>query len=146
MMVAKLTLLNSFHFLIEVLKMLPPILVLMGLLDVWVSREKIESSLGHKSGIKGNIIALFLGSVAAGPLFAAFPVAKSMEHKGARRANCVIFLGSWATIKIPMLIMESSFLGWRFAILRLVITLPFIVCIGHILERAMNKDPTNVVG
>jgi uncharacterized membrane protein YraQ (UPF0718 family) len=34
-----------------------------------------------------------------------------------------------------MLIMESSFLGWRFAILRLIITVPFIILIGYLMER-----------
>lgn len=131
---------NSLHFSLEVLKMLPPILILMGLLDVWISREMIESHLGNESGIKGKMISLLMGSAAAGPLFAAFPIALSLRKKGVRTSNTVIFLGSWATIKIPMIIMESNFLGIRFAILRLIITIPFILLIGYLVEKFAPLD------
>ncbi|MBY0414536.1 MAG: permease [Bdellovibrionales bacterium] len=126
---------NSFQFLLEVLKILPPVMILMGLLDVWVSRQTIESHLGMESGFRGSVLAIFLGTAAAGPLFVAFPIALSLRKKGVRIANIVIFLGAWATIKIPMLLMESSFIGLRFALLRLVITIPFIFGIGHFMER-----------
>ena len=129
------TFLNSFHFFIEVIKFFPPILILMGLLNVWIQKEKIQIYLGHKSGLMGTVLAILLGTVAAGPLFAAFPIAKSLSEKGVRTANTVIFLGSWATIKIPMFLMECSFLGVRFAVLRLIITLPFILLIGFLIER-----------
>lgn len=129
------TFLNSSHFFGEVIKFFPPILILMGLLDAWISKEKIQVYLGNDSGLRGIVLAILLGTAAAGPLFAAFPVAKTLSEKGVRRANTVIFLGSWATIKIPMLIMECSFLGVRFALLRLLITLPFIVLIGFLIEK-----------
>lgn len=134
------TLLNSFQFSIIVFKIFPPVLILMGLLDAWVPREKIIQHLGVKSGLKGVMLSLLIGSVAAGPLFAAFPIAQSLSDKGVRTSNTVIFLGAWATIKVPMLIMESSFLGARFAILRLVITVPFIILIGHLVERLGTID------
>lgn len=133
--IGKLSFKNSFIFSLEVLKILPPVLILIGLLDMWVPREKIESHLGSGSGMKGSVLALLLGSAAAGPIFAAFPLALSLSNKGVRTANVAIFLGSWATIKIPMLVMESSFLGVRFAMLRLLITAPFIFLIGYLLEK-----------
>lgn len=126
---------NSMHFFIQVIKIFPPVLILMGLLDSWVSREKMILHLGAKSGVKGIFLSLLLGSVAAGPLFAAFPIAKSLSTKGVRTSNTIIFLGAWATIKIPMLVMESNFLGVRFAILRLVLTIPFIILIGRLMEK-----------
>jgi uncharacterized membrane protein YraQ (UPF0718 family) len=137
---ARASLINSFQFSIEVLKMLPPILILISLLDVWTSREQIETHLGSKSGAKGIFLSLLMGSASAGPLFSAFPIASSLTKKGVRTANIVIFLGSWATIKIPMLIMESGFLGMRFALLRFVITVPFILGIGYFVEKWHDLD------
>lgn len=81
------------------------------------------------------LIAAFFGSAAAGPLFTAFPIAASLSEKGGRTANTVIFLGSWATIKIPMLILESRFLGLKFSLLRLAVTFPFIILIGLLMEK-----------
>lgn len=132
---AELSVEKSWKFLLEVLKILPPIMLLMGLMEVWLSRTTIEKYLGEDSGAKGAIVSMLLGSVAAGPLFAAFPLAISLRNKGVRVSNIVIFLGSWATIKIPMLIMESSFISFRFAMLRLLITIPFIFGIGYIMEK-----------
>lgn len=52
---------------------LPPIFLLLGLLDVWVPRETMVKYMGPGSGIKGPLIAFALGSAAAGPLYGAFP-------------------------------------------------------------------------
>ena len=61
--------------LLEMLSVLPPIFILLGLLDVWVKRETMIKYMGDNSGIIGVLLAFFLGSAAAGPLYAAFPVA-----------------------------------------------------------------------
>ena len=125
---------KSTTFLGEVLAVVPPVMVLMGLLDVWVPRKLVESRLGQQSGPIGALVALFLGTAAAGPIYAAFPIAVTLRDKGARTANVVIFLGTWATIKIPMIMMESSFISLRFALLRLLFTIPCIVLAGYVIE------------
>lgn len=118
----------------EILAIVPAVLVLIGLFDAWVPKKAVEQSLGPASGLRGVLLALLLGTGAAGPLYAAFPVALALREKGARTANLVIFLGAWATIKLPMLMMESAFLGTRFALLRLVLTLPGILACGFAIE------------
>lgn len=119
----------------QVLAIVPPVLVLLALFDAWVPKEIVERGLGPASGPRGVAFALLLGTAAAGPIYAAFPVGLSLRAKGARTANLVIFLGAWATIKVPMLMMESAFLGARFALLRLALTLPGIVGTGFLMER-----------
>lgn len=126
---------NSFRFSLSVIGILPPLLVLVGLIEAWVPPAAVELHLGKKSGARGLFLAILLGSVAAGPLFAAFPIASSFSRKGGRVAAAVAFLGAWGTIKIPMLMMESQFLGWKFSLLRLVITVPLIILIGVLVER-----------
>lgn len=132
---ARASALNAATFLLEVFAILPPVMVLMGLLDVWVPRRMVESHLGRESGMLGSGVAMLLGTAAAGPLYAAFPVAVSLRAKGARIANIVIFLGTWAAVKVPMLVMESTFIGLRFALLRLVFTVPCILVMGYLMER-----------
>ncbi len=127
--------LNSFGFLLEVLSIVPPVMILMGLLDVWVPRKLVEAHLGRDAGLLGAGVAILLGTAAAGPLYAAFPVAVSLQRKGARLANIVIFLGAWAAIKVPMIMLESSFIGLRFALLRLLFTIPCILVAGYLMER-----------
>ncbi|HQN27510.1 MAG TPA: permease, partial [Mesotoga sp.] len=48
--------------LLEMLSVIPPIFVLLGLLDVWVPREKIIKHLGEESGLKGVVLSFVLGA------------------------------------------------------------------------------------
>ena len=101
------------------LLVLPPIFLLLGLLDVWVPRETLMKHMGPASGVKGAVIAFVLGSVAAGPLYGAFPIAAVLMKKGASFWNILIFIGAWSTTKIPMFLFELNALGARFAVGRL---------------------------
>lgn len=123
----------------EVAIILPPIFILLGLLDVWVSREKMIRFMGEGSGIKGVLIAIILGSVAAGPLYAAFPIAAMFMKKGAKFSNILIFIGAWSTTKIPMLLFEISSLGAKFALLRLSIDIPGIIIIAYAIYSLLSK-------
>lgn len=127
-------------YLVELLLFVPPIFILVGLLDVWVPRKIVEQYVGPESGVKGIIISIMVATAAAGPLYAGFPVAYSLLKKGSRIANVVIFLSTWATIKIPMLMMEIKFMGLDFALARLLLTVPAIVLTGFAMERIISKE------
>lgn len=133
---------TSGGFLVEVLLTLPPILALMGLLDAWVPRAFVESRLGQGSGALGTLLAMLLGTAAAGPLYAAFPIAVALRGKGARLANVVVFLGAWASLKLPLLLLEGSFVGLRFALLRLALTAPCVLGMGWLMERLLPAPAT----
>lgn len=121
------------------LLVIPPIFVLLGLLDVWVPREQMMRFMGPKSGFRGGLLAFLLGSFAAGPLYAAFPVAAILMKKGASFDNILIFIGAWSTTKIPMLLFESSALGPRFALSRLAIDIVGIFLIAQALKAILSK-------
>lgn len=122
------------------LLVIPPIFVLLGLLDVWVPREQMMRFMGPGSGLTGTLLAFLLGSFAAGPLYAAFPVAAILMKKGASFNNILVFIGAWSTTKVPMLLFESSALGPRFALSRLAIDIVGIVLIALALKAALPKE------
>jgi len=124
----------SKDYLLEMISILPPVLILCGLFDAWVPRRTIERLMGDASGIKGTSIAFLLGTVAMGPLYAAFPIGKSLLDKGASLYNVAVFLCVWASIKIPMILFEVKFLGAEFALLRLALTIPAILVISALLR------------
>ncbi len=124
---------------LEMLSVIPPIFILLGLLDVWVDREIMIRLMGEKSGLTGAAIAFFLGSAAAGPLYAAFPVAGVLLKKGSKFSNVLIFIGAWSTTKIPMLLFETTAMGWKFMLTRFMINLPGIAFIAFATEK-MLKD------
>ena len=124
---------------IEMLSFLPPIFILLGLLDVWVDRETMMKYMGDNSGIQGSFLAFILGSAAAGPLYAAFPMAGVLMKKGVRMLNIFIFIGAWATTKIPLILFETATLGFRFMIFRLGFIIVGIIIIAKILDMEARK-------
>lgn len=123
---------------VEMLYFIPPIFVLLGLMDVWVPREKVVAHLGPKSGFAGMGLATFLGAAAAGPLYGAFPVAAVMLKKGAGFYNVMIFIGAWATLKIPMFLFEMQYLGLVFAGTRWIVSLIGVVVIAVTIDSLLS--------
>lgn len=119
---------------------IPPVFVLLGLLDIWVPRETMIKYMGEKSGIKGIILSIVLGSATAGPLYGAFPIAAVFMKKGVKFSNVLIFIGAWSTTKIPMFLFELSSLGSKFAVTRLLVDIPGIIIIAYILNNLMSKE------
>lgn len=122
----------------EMLLVIPPVFLLLGLLDVWVPREAMMRFMGQGSGLRGGALAFLLGSAAAGPLYAAFPIASVLMKKGASLVNVFIFIGAWSTTKIPMFLFEYGALGARFAVTRLLVDIPGIVIIAFALKRLLS--------
>ena len=130
----------SGNYLVQMLSFLPPIFVLLGLLDVWVERETMIQLTGKGSGVRGTLLAFLLGSAAAGPLYAAFPVAAVMAKKGTSRFNILVFLGAWSTTKLPLLTFEAASLGNTFMLLRLAINIPGILLLAWLTDRFSGKE------
>ena len=129
---------------LEMLSFLPPIFVLLGLLDVWIDRETMMKYMGEQAGLRGHLLAFLLGSAAAGPLYAAFPMAGVMLKKRASMMNVFIFIGAWSTTKVPLIMFETATLGFRFMALRLAFNVVGIVLIARILNAQARKISLNV--
>ena len=129
----------------EMVFVIPPIFLLLGLLDVWVPRETMVKYMGEDSGLKGILLAIFIGSAAAGPLYGAFPIAAVFMKKGVKFRNILIFIGAWSTTKIPMILFEISSLGTKFALTRLLVDIPGIIIIAVILSRLVSKQEIDAI-
>jgi len=125
---------------IQMIMVLPPIMLLLGLMDVWVPRETMMKFMGNNSGVIGVLLAIALGSVAAGPLYAAFPITGVFIKKGVKFSNIMIFIGAWCTTKIPTVFFELSALGARYTFTRMIVNLPFIIIIAYLIEKILGKD------
>ncbi len=130
---------NSVYYLIEMLQVLPVIFLLTVVIEALVPKELIMRGFGEKSGFKGNLLALLLGSISAGPIYAAFPISKTLLGKGASISNIVIILSTWAVIKVPMLANETKFLGINFMIVRWILTVIAIFIMAYITGMFVKK-------
>lgn len=131
---------NSAYYIKEMLMIMPVIFLLTALLDTWIAKEKITKYLGKESKVKGIILSFVLGSISAGPIYAAFPMCVMLHKKGASVRNLVIILSSWAVIKVPMLLNEAKFLGMKFMAIRWVLTVIAIVVFSWIAAKIVKDE------
>lgn len=136
----------SFSNLKEMLMLVPPIFIIMGLLDVWVPKEFLIKYMGHESGISGLLIAFILGTAAAGPLYVAFPIGQLFLKKGARLAYVIFFLGIWSSTKLPIMLFEIASLGMKFTLIHVAISVPAYLFIAYIIEKSESHETlSNIV-
>ena len=131
---------NSLYYIKEMIMIMPVIFVLTALLDIWVPKEQIMRFLGKEAGVKGLIFSLILGSVSAGPIYAAFPLCVMLHKKGASIRNLVIILSAWAVVKVPMLLNELKFLGLEFMAVRWVLTVIAILVFSWITAKIVKES------
>ncbi|XOQ43878.1 MAG: Ferredoxin [Clostridium sp.] len=131
---------NSAYYIKEMIMIMPVIFVLTALLDTWVPKEQIMKFLGEEAKTKGVIFSLILGSISAGPIYAAFPLCVMLYKKGASIRNLVIILSAWAVIKVPMLLNELKFLGFQFMAVRWVLTVIAIIIFSFITAKIVKDE------
>ncbi|BES63827.1 hypothetical protein SANA_02660 [Gottschalkiaceae bacterium SANA] len=131
---------NSAYYFKEMILIMPMIFLLTVVIDILIPKEVIIKNLGEDSGFKGGILALILGSVSAGPIYAAFPVSKMLLNKGASIGNIVVILSAWAVIKVPMLANEAKFLGAEFMGTRWILTVVSIFIMGTLVSAVVKKE------
>ena len=130
---------NFASFSLAMLKILPGAFILIGLFEVWVKRETIEKHFGEESGIRGYLWAVLLAGTTVGGLYLAFPVAYSLYSKGAKLSVIFTYLGAAAICRIPMVVFEASFLGIKFTVIRLLVSLPLVVVTSILLGNYLTR-------
>ena len=124
----------------SMIKILPCAFILIALFEKWCHRDTVVKHLGSNSGMKGYFLALLLGSMTIGGLFVAFPLAYSLQRKGASLKVIFSFLGFAGVCRIPMTLFEASFLGIEFTIIRLCTAIPIMLAAGILLGRYLEKQ------
>ena len=124
---------------VSVVLLIVSVFGLVGLLQVWISRELIVKLLGRESGFKGLLIATLCGTVLIGPAYIIFPLLMSLQRQGARWAVITIVLTSYA-VKVQMIPVEIGFLGWPFSLARALVTIALAIPTGLLVEAFMERN------
>lgn len=135
----------SKNYFLELIMILPAIMIIIGLFSVWIPKEMVVKYMGKTSGTKGIFVAIAIGMLPTGPLYIAFPMAIALLKKGAKISNIIIFISAWACIKLPQELVEIQFLGIEFTLLRLALTIIFVIIMGLIIEKIIDwTDKKNI--
>lgn len=130
---------NFITFSIAMLKILPCAFILIGLFEVWIKKETIEKHLGIGSGIRAYFWSILLAGTTVGGLYVAFPVAYTLYNKGAKLGMIFAYIAASAICRVPMTIFEASFMGIKFSMIRLAVSVPLVIVssmlLGDYFER-----------
>ena len=134
MIIAKTVYLTFF----EVLDIIIAVSIFIGLFQVWVKPATIVKLLGKGSGLKGFILVCTFPILMGGSLFTVFPLLKTLKDKGARTGAIASFITAWGG-KAPLLPLETKFLGWPFALVRLGFIIIFAFIMGILMDWVGEK-------
>lgn len=126
-------------FLREMILVLPPAFILIGLFETWVPRSVVERHLGRESGLVGHVWAFLLAGTTVGGLYVAFPVAYALQRKGARLGIVFSYVGLSGICRVPMTLFEISLLGVRFTLIRYIVGVPLVVLSSELLGRFLER-------
>lgn len=131
---------TTWQNLIQMFLLIPPIFIIMGLMDVWVPKETLMKYMGKDAKLTGLLIAFVLGTVAAGPIYIAFPMGVLLLKKGAKLSNVIFFFGVWSSTKLPIVLFEVASFGVKFTIIHIAISLPLYLLTAYYIERRINQS------
>lgn len=103
---------------------------LVGLFDVFIPPSLIQSLMGSSSGALSLLVGTGLGSIAAGPPAAAYPIAATLLKSGAWTPAVAAFIVSWILVGFVSLPMESRVFGMKFALLRNSLSMVVAAVVG----------------
>jgi len=121
----------------EVALIIFSVFLALGLFGAFVDKQAIGRRLGEGSGFRALLLAAGFGTILVGPVYAVFPLLKAFREHGARPAVIVTVITAWA-VKLPMIPLEMRFLGWRFSVIRILLTLVASVVLGLVMEPLLS--------
>ncbi len=90
--------------------------LMMFLLNLFVTPAHVTRFMGRKAGPLGILLSSAAGVVSMGPVYAWYPFLASLKEKGASDFHLANFLSSRAVKPVLMPLMIAYF-GWRFSLL-----------------------------
>jgi uncharacterized membrane protein YraQ (UPF0718 family) len=106
-------------------------LVIASAVGALVPKDKVARWLGAESGFSGLLIASSLGMITPGGPYASFPLVLGLSKAGADIGALIAFLTAWAASSVSRLVIwEIPMLGFDFAMLRFVVSVPLPLVAG----------------
>jgi len=107
-----------------------------GFISVLIPNDVVARWLGRESGFRGILIASVAGAVTPGGPIVSFPIVLALAGAGADIGALLAYLTAWATIGLNRIIVwEIPFMGFDFALLRFVVSIPLPFIAGYLVRR-----------
>ncbi len=110
------------------------IFLLLGIFNQFVPRNIVFRYMGNAKGIWDHLLALFFGSIAAGPPATAYPLGQGLLAKGAAVSVVAVFLAAWVKVGFISIGVEIKSFGKEFVIWRNIVALISCLLIGALIQ------------
>ena len=108
-------------------------LAMMMLLNRFLSPALVSRFLGQGSGLRGAFLSSVAGILSMGPIYAWYPLLKTMKNKGSSTFHMAHFIGCRA-VKPALLPVLAAYWGWRFATIFVITSLLAALIIAGIVH------------
>lgn len=104
--------------------------VVVGHVNTLAPQDLVLAWIGPEAGIKGLLVGQLTGMLLPGGPYVVFPLIASLYQAGAGMGPTLTIITSWATLGLLSVTYELPFLGWRFTLLRVLVTFPVPLLVG----------------
>lgn len=103
---------------------------IVGYITILAPQEFVRAWIGPQSGWKGLLLGEAAGIILPGGPYVVFPLIAVLYQAGSGLGPMISMITSWSTLAFISLSFELPFLGWRFSLVRITLTLIFPVLVG----------------
>ena len=128
----------SVNLLLKLIPIFLLVIVLMGVMNYYVSSKTISKYIGKESGTSGYFLAIAGGILSHGSMYAWYPFLKELRDQGMRSGLVAVFLYNGA-VKIPLLPLMVYYFGHSFVIVLLVFMVLASIIEGLLIENFFNR-------
>jgi len=130
---------SSFRALVNLFPLLIFVFAIVLVVNYFVRPELIKRYLGHDSGKKGILYALFASVIVSSPPYVVFPLLGEMNKQGMKHSLVAIFMNN-RNVQPAFLPFMVYYFGPAYTIVVSAYILMFAVVNGVILGRIMDKS------
>ncbi len=114
------------------------ILLVMLLVNLFFTPERIKKHFGKEAGLKGWFYAMIFGILVSGPAYALYPMLKEMKKHGLKTSYLSAFLYN-RNVKIPLIPAMIYYFGWTYMLVMTVLVIIFSIISGLIMEEIVGE-------
>ncbi|HEC69586.1 MAG TPA: permease [Candidatus Omnitrophica bacterium] len=124
---------TSLNLAIKLIPTLLIVLLLMGVMNYFLTPKRISKYLGGDPGLQGWILAATAGIISHGSIFLWYPILGEIKDKGINPGLIAVFLYNRA-VKIPLIPLLAYYFGLKFVIVLTIWMVVSSFCLGKIIE------------
>ena len=125
----------------QVVPVLVAVFVLMVLVNLFLTTERIRKYLGTTSGIKGWLLAIVGGILSTGPIYTWYILLSELKQQGMKASLVAVFLYSRA-VKLPLLPLLIHYFGFTYTLILSCYLIIFSIISGIFMGMLTSESNT----